>query len=511
MPRLSLYKPERGQDYRFIDRQISEMFQAGGTDVYLHKYLGPKNSGVGTADQPIYSTQNVANIQDLLFLENRDRKYDTEIYRIRGLYNVQNIDFNLSQFGLFIDNDTLFMTVHINDFIKFIGRKPISGDVLELPHLTDQFALGDGDISLPRYYVIEDVGRASEGFSVTWYPHLYRLKMRKITDSQQFADILRTPAGTDLDKFVGDYEPTTAYIAGQIVRKDGELYSVTANTTGNAPPNTTYFSVYTNSIENLLSTRAKELEINDAVLEQAEADAPKSGYETRQFYTLAVDPTNGKPILERTTDLTTVDASNSANTSDMGRAIATRTGYTGYLVGDGIPSNGYDFGHGIQFPEGPQADDFFLRTDFMPNRLFRFDGTRWVKIENDVRMSMTNDNNRKTLKTGFINNTDYIYNDAVATDPVLLEQDATVINTTITYQTALYIVLKLSTIEIAYTVADYSGIITNNAGKVRINLPVIDAVQQTIPYDGTWQVSLCNNREAQRQSLSKALKPRADL
>jgi hypothetical protein len=511
MPRLSLYKPERGQDYKFIDRQISEMFQAGGTDVYIHKYIGPKHAETGTADQPIYSTQNVTNIQDLLFLENRDRKYDTEIYKIRGLYNVQNIDFNLSQFGLFIDNDTLFMTVHINDFIKFIGRKPLSGDVLELPHLTDQFALGDGDISLPRYYVIEDVGRASEGFSSTWFPHLYRLKMRKITDSQQFADILRTPAGTDLDKFVGDYDPATAYVTGQIVRKDGELFTVTANTTGNAPPNSSYFTVYTNSIENLLSTRAKELEINDAVLSQAEADAPRSGYETRQFYTLAVDPSNGNPILERTTDLTTLDASNTGDTADLARAVPVRTGYTGYLVGDGIPSNGYDFGHGIQFPEAPEANDFFLRTDFMPNRLFRFDGTRWVKIEDAVRMSLTNDNNRKTLKTGFINNTDYIYNDAVATDPVLIEKDTFTIATAITYQTALYLVLKLDTVEIAYTVADHSGIFTNTAGKLTITLPVVDSVQQTIPYTGTWTISLCNNREAQRQSLSKALKPRADL
>lgn len=511
MPRLSLYKPERGADYKFIDRQISEMFQAGGTDVYLHKYLGPKNSGTGTADQPIYSTQNVANIQDLLFLENRDRKYDTEIYRIRGLYNVQNIDFNLSQFGLFIDNDTLFMTVHINDFIKYIGRKPISGDVLELPHLTDQFALGDGDVSLPRYYVIEDVGRASEGFSATWFPHLYRLKMRKITDSQQFADILRTPAGADLDKFVGDYDPATAYLAGQIVRKDGELYTVTADTTGNAPPNTSYFNIYTNSIENLLSTRAKELEINDAVLEQANVDAPKSGYETRQFYTLAVDPTTGNPILERTADLSTIDASSGGETADLARAVPVRTGYTGYLVGDGIPSNGYDFGHGIQFPEAPEANDFFLRTDFMPNRLFRFDGTRWIKIEDAVRMSLTNDSNRKTLKTGFINNTDYIYNDEVATDPVLIAKDDFIINTSITYQTALYVVLKLETVEIAYTVADYAGIITNDAGKVKITLPIIDSVQQTIPYSGSWKVSLCNNREPVRQSLSKALKPRADL
>ena len=123
MPRLSLYKPERGQDYKFMDRQISEMFQVGGTDVYLHKYMGPKLNPNGTADQPVIDSYNVANIQDLLFLENRDRKYEEEIYRIRGIYNVQNIDFNLSQFGLFIDNDTIYMTVHINDFIKYIARK----------------------------------------------------------------------------------------------------------------------------------------------------------------------------------------------------------------------------------------------------------------------------------------------------------------------------------------------------------------------------------------------------
>ena len=134
MPRLSLYKPEKGNDYKFIDRQASEMFQAGGTDIYIHKYLGantdPANS---TADQPTYDSTQVTNIQDLLFLENRDRTYDTEIYRARGMYNVQNIDFNLSQFGLFIDNDTIYMTVHINDIQKLLGRKPISGDVIELP------------------------------------------------------------------------------------------------------------------------------------------------------------------------------------------------------------------------------------------------------------------------------------------------------------------------------------------------------------------------------------------
>ena len=470
MPRISLYRPEKSNDYKFIDRQVSEMFQAGGTDVYIHKYLGPKLATEGTADQPIYNAVKETNIQDLLFLENRDRKYAEEIYRIRGLYNVQNIDFNLSQFGLFIDQGTLYMTVHINDFIKYVGRKPLSGDVIELPHLRDDFALNDYDISLPRYYVIEDVGRASEGFSVTWFPHLYRLKLNKITDSQQFADILDKPA------------------------KDAN---------GDASNQT---------LRELLSTHNKELEINDAILQQAEADAGQSGYETRQFYTLAVDPITGKPVLN-TSDTSALDASITSITALESNARPLRSGYSGYLVTDGIPSNGYDFGHGIQFPESPGPDDFFLRTDYLPNRLYRFDSTRWVKVEDNVRMTMTNTDTRATQKTGFINNSTYIYNEAIAVDWIPLAVGATTITTTIDYpQTALYLVLKLETTEIAFTIADHTGIITDSgSGKILVTLPIIAAEQQTIPYAGTWKLSLCNNREAQKQSLSKALRPKADL
>jgi hypothetical protein len=416
----------------------------------------------------------VSNIQDLLFLENRDRKYDSEIYKIRGLYNVQNIDFNLSQFGLFIDNDTLFMTVHINDFIKYIGRKPIGGDVLELPHLRDDFALNDFDISLPRYYVIEDVGRASEGFSVTWFPHLYRLKLKKITDSQQFADILNKPA----------------------VNADGMPSDMT--------------------LKDLLSTYNKEIAINNQVVAQAESDAPKSGYETRQFYTLAVDEL-GKPVLN-TADEAILLASNESNVNSSAvAAVPKRSGYTGYLLGDGFPVNGYDFGFGIQFPSEPLADDFFLRTDFFPNRLFRFDGKQsaWIAVEDGVRMNMTNNDSRQTLKTGFINNNDYVYNDALISSfktysQVEIDVGVSIINTTMEYAVnnlAKYIVFKQLTTQLSYVTADNVGIITNNNGMIRITLPASDK----LPYPGQWNIMLCNHRESEKQSLSKVLKPRADL
>jgi hypothetical protein len=471
MPRLSLYRPEKGNNYRFIDRQISRMFQAGGTDVHFHKYLGPKTQTEGTADQPIYDVVKETNIQDLLFLENRDRKYEEEIYLLRGHYQVQNIDFSLSQFGLFIDNDTVFMTVHINDFITSIGRKPLTGDVVELPHLKDDFALSELDLSIPRFFVIEDVGRASEGFSATWYPHLYRLKLKKLTDSQQYSDVLDKPAGED-----------------------------------------TPFA-----LRDLLSTRNKELEINDAIIRQAEADAPMSGFEVRQFYTLALDPITGDTLLTTVDESDLLASSIGANiNSSTVNAVPLRTGYTGYLFGDGYPPNGYVFGQGIRFPENPAKYDYFLRLDFVPNRLFTFNGQRWLKVEDNVRMTMTNTDTRRTMKTSFINNSNYTYNDEVASDYVRLNKNDIVINTILDYNTeGLYLVLKLETTRLEFVIADTDNLIepytVNGVNKIKINLPIVNDTQLKIPYDGAWRVSLYTYREAERQSLSKALKPKADF
>jgi hypothetical protein len=265
------------------------------------------------------------------------------------MYNVQDIDFNLSQFGLFLQNDTLFMTVHINSSVKTIGRKLMSGDVIELPHLKDEYAANDYAVALKRYYVIEEVTRAAEGFSHTWYPHLYRLKLKQIVDSQEFKDILDLPMDADAP--------------GQGTLRDA------------------------------LSTYEKEMQINEAVLNQAEADAPKSGYDTSHYFSLQLDAKGN-------TELVDTDSDQIPDTMP-GPA---KDGYQGYLLGDGIPPNGESFGHGISFPSNNAEGDFFLRTDFLPNRLFRYDGARWVKQEDNVRMSMTNSSQRQTQKGTFINN-----------------------------------------------------------------------------------------------------------
>jgi hypothetical protein len=281
------------------------------------------------------------------------------------------------------------------------------------------------------------------------------------------------------------------------------------------------------TLKDLLSTFNKELAINDQIVAQAEADAPKSGYETRQFYTLAVD-TQGNPTLE-TADETTLDASNISNIrAGTVNGVPNRTGYTGYLVGDGIPVNGYDFGFGIQFPASAQQDDFFLRTDFLPNRLFRFDSTRWIKVEDGVRMTMSNTDTRSTLKAGFINNTAYTYNDQAATGfshnltPITgqpagyILKGTSVVYTLIDYITAAYVTIKLDSFQLDYAIADYPTMLgsysyTNNIGVISTKLKITLPTGVTTPYDGLWSVTLYNYREAQRASLSTALKPKADF
>jgi len=402
MPRLSLYRPERGNDYEFIDKQIYEMFTVGGTDINIHKYIGTDDGNV---------VKDETQIQDILFLENRDRKYDTDIYTIRGIYNVQDQDFDLSQFGLFLSNDTLFMTIHIRGSVKALGRKIISGDVIELPHLKDEYALNDFSNSLKRYYVVEDVNRAAEGFSPTWYPHLYRIKLKQLVDSQEFKDIFERPENEDI--FEGEYDPTKTYTVGEVIRYKGILYEVIVETTGNLPTDENYWTTYTdNTLRDLLSTYEREMQINDAVISEAEADAPKSGYEIGHYFTLDVDEEGRYEIY--TADIDSLDASTGL-TADMILGKPERQGYHGYLVSESETPNGEPFGVGTSFPFDNSKDDYFLRTDFMPNRLFRFDGQKWVKMYDDVRMTMTNGSDRQTQLGTFINNdnTDVIAGETV--------------------------------------------------------------------------------------------------
>lgn len=505
MPRLSLYRPEKGNDYKFIDKQIYEMFQVGGTDLFFHKYIGPVDPG-----DPNHAT-SPTTIQDVLFLENRDRKYDTDVYIMRGVYNVQDIDFNLSQFGLFLQNDTIFLTVHINNSVETLGRKVMSGDVIELPHLKDDFALNDFSMALKRFYVVEDINRAAEGFSATWYPHLYRLKLKPIIDSQEFKDILDLPQ--DMETFAGTWEEGKHYYVGQTFKYNGKLYKVTDEAYGVLPPNSDFYDDISDGgmLRDVMSTYAKEKALNDGVLAEAEAAAPLSGYDTRNFFTLQLDDKGNVDLITIDNPGVTID---DTHTTDATRPTPTKSGYQGYLVGDGVPPNGAPYGFGIQFPTNASEGDFFLRTDYLPSRLFRFDSKRWVKYEDRVRMLKTNTDNREIQKTDFVNNTQYSGIRSLYTDTFIIKSPMVFRNTDLTASLDLVNNKVITTIDylekygvevfVNEQVMPLTSIFVEG-GKLGFitsyTLKVTDKVCWTIYAE----------KVLQRVALSKVLRPTADL
>jgi len=358
MARLSLWKDGRhSNDYKFFDRRISEMFTIGGTGILVHKYMGTQQQTDSTdLTQPVYTNQSEKNIQDLLFVENRDRKYDKDVYKMRGIYQRADQDFDLSQFGLFLQTGTLFMTFHINDMMDTIGRKLMAGDVLELEHLKDYNAL-DQDVpaALKRYYVVADASNASEGFTPTWWPHLWRVKLNPLVDSQEYKDILDT------------------VVDGTADTKTSDIMSS--------------YGVYMN--------------INNAVIAQAEVDVPKSGYDTSKMFMPYeyVGETADEANLTADTDSVTSDESSKSPIKKI----------SGYLVNDGIAPDGLPCGTGIEFPIGSNIGDYFLRTDYLPNRLFRYNGTRWAMVEDTLRANITTGAGQ-TLRSSFANNTNSFTN-----------------------------------------------------------------------------------------------------
>ena len=411
MPRLSLYRPNKTSDYKFLDRTISEMFTVGGLDIYIHKYIGPSTGDPGDADAtlPVYDTQNPLYIEDLLLLENRDRTYDPDVYVQRGVYRVADIDFDLTQFGLFLNNDTLFITFHYNDMIDTIGRKLMSGDVIEVPNLKDYHPLDTSIVkALPKWYVIQDASYASEGFSQTWLPHLWRVKATPMVNAQEYNSITKQAFEPN-----NIWDPGNLYPTGTVVNNGDKFYTAIREVPpGTDITNTTYWTEKTpDTIGGKTSTRTKDLEINDAILTQAAVEVPLTGYDTVKFYILPTTEDAQPAAAGLTADQTppTVDG------TQGGEGTTPRSdGYTvGYLTGDGVAPNGLPITAGVGFPAGAAAGDYTLRLDYFPNRLFRYNGVSWIKIEDSVRTAPVFEPttgytettyNNSSLRAGFVNN-----------------------------------------------------------------------------------------------------------
>lgn len=340
MPRLTLWKPNKGNDYEFIDRSIGENMLIGGVGVLVHKYIGPTKDGDHT------------DIEDLLFLENRNRFYEESVYEMRCVYTPQDVDYDLTQFGIFLSSDMLRIDFHYNDMFDMFGRKLFSGDVIEFPNMRDTTLSG---VAINKYYVIQDSLFSSSGYGQDWRPHLWKVRAKEMTASPEFEQIIDDAAKGDTAGGEGD--GTGLMPPGWTGMVDGD---------GNPGPGCDH------DVKDALDRFCFILDITDGIVAEAEDNAfydPKF-FETPHLYITMSE--EGYPCVNH------------------------------FHSGDGIPPNGAPLkGMGTSFPEDMNDGEYFLRVDYKPDRLFQKQGNCFAKIEDDLRRYWTASNTR--LDT-YINN-----------------------------------------------------------------------------------------------------------
>lgn len=358
MPRISLWNPVRGADFNFTDRTVGENFRIAGDGILVHMYVGPTTDANGNTDT------SLTTIQDVLFLTNNNRKYDPNVIELRGHHTPQDVNYDLSQFGIFLSSDTIRIQFHYTDMLDSLGRKLIAGDVLEFPSYRD-VPIFDNAVGINRYYVVQDALYAAAGYGQKWFPHIWLVRAKLMTASVEFKEITDQAASGQNDGGAGQ---------GIGIMPDG--FTATSDGAGNpgTGPNP--------NITSSLNLFCKIIGITDAIIAEAAQNSffdPKF-FESANLY-IYLDPNTNYPVIG-----------------------------SYYFSGDGEPPNGGPLvGAGISFPTGMTDGQYYLRIDYFPERLFQKQGPVYKLIEENVLKNWTAYN--RVLDTFIDNNKDTILSD----------------------------------------------------------------------------------------------------
>lgn len=343
MPRISLWNPVKGADFNFTDRTVGENFRIAGDGILIHMYEGPTTDANGSTDT------SLTTIQDLLFLTNSNRKYNPNVLELRGHHQPQDVNYDLSQFGIFLSSDTIRIQFHYNDMIDSLGRKLIAGDVLEFPSMRD-IPIFDNAVGINRYYVVQDALYAAAGYGQKWFPHIWMVRAKLMTSSVEYSQIIDQAASGQ-----------TAGGVGQGIGIMPEGFADTADSAGNpglgCKPD----------IKGSLDLFCKIIKINKAIITEAEKNVffdPKF-FESANLY-IYLDE-NGYPII----------GSNFFSGDGAPPNLSTNNN-------DNLTPSGPLLGAGVSFPHSMQDGEYYLRIDYFPEKLFQKQGSCYRLIEVDV-------------------------------------------------------------------------------------------------------------------------------
>ena len=334
-----LYQQGHQLNYQYTDRMVRQYVNMGGALFNIYKWEKVKRAD-GT-ETPIEDF----GVSNPIFNENSGRIYSKTAYDLYGVTTMNTPQFSFTFTGISsLDTDEKEITFHYNSMVEQLGRKLVIGDVIEWTWLRDLDVLGNDLRGFNKFMVVTDSARDEKGWAANYTYHLWKVKCKPITLSQEFVDLInngdgeRPGTGHGLRGGEGLYngsgKPAPGSGNGDVVGGDDPLDKTSEATNGN--------------------------EIMDALLEMAEKDVSFKKYNQHHIY-IDEDTENSFKIYIMEED------------------------------SDGIPDNmnAVDVPFGEYFPVNPEVGDYFLRIDYDPPRLFHRTDDGWEMEEYDNRKKWT--------------------------------------------------------------------------------------------------------------------------
>lgn len=282
-----------------------------------------------------YSQTELTNIQDKILLENRDRDYQSDATELRGFYDPQSPNTDLSRFGLELPSLNYQIKINFDQCISMLGRPIVIGDIIELP---SEIQYTPDLIPIKKYLEVTDVTWDSTTYTPGWEPTMLLITAMPAIASQETQDIFG-----DLSKHIDS--------SGLFDNDDG---------------NEIIWQDYS--------------DVDQTIKEEALNQLPERGSDAknviRQFEQSELDMAK-----------------------DVGIKSLNKIGLnpTELYVESAIPPNNAPFTEGPTFPDNPSGNDYHRLTyeglsKDVPARLYRWSTTknRWIYLETDKRQQFNN-------------------------------------------------------------------------------------------------------------------------
>lgn len=310
--------------------------------------------GVQAFEMHEFTATDLDNVQDKIFMENRDRDYQEQAIGLKGFYHLMSPQTELTRFGIEIPSATYNIKIGFKNAVALLGRPVVIGDVIEIP----SEAQYTPDLRLiKRYLEVTDVTWDADTYTPTWKPTMQLVTAQPALASQETQDIFGK-----LSKSIDS--------SGLFDQDDGNH------------PNWQDFT-----------------SVNEHIAQKALDAVPERGSEgsntIREFSQEEVDM---------------------AKEAGHDRIQKFGLNPKGLYVEDAIPSNNEPFTEGPEYPEKPKDGDYHRLTyegmaRNVPARLYRWSEKkdRWIYLETDRRQQY---NNQKALLTEYLTAGDHRHDPA---------------------------------------------------------------------------------------------------